>query len=137
MEGGGIFQEKSRNELVIRVQPDESVYLKMLVKKPGLGMQCVVSELDLSYAKRYKDIRIPDAYESLLLDVLRDDRSNFVRNDELIAAWEIFTPILHQLEREKIKPEPYAFGSRGPAGIDSFIEKCGYKRSEDYKWEKL
>ena len=86
IEGGGIFKDRSRNELVIRVQPDESVYLKMLVKKPGLATQCVVSELDLSYAKRYKEIRIPDAYEALILDVLRDDRSNVRSNPHVLLG---------------------------------------------------
>ncbi len=50
---------------------------------------------------------LPDAYERLILDVIRGDHNLFVRNDELEAAWKIFTPILHQLDKEKIKPEIY------------------------------
>jgi glucose-6-phosphate 1-dehydrogenase len=134
---GNIFKEISRNELVIRVQPNESVYAKLMVKKPGHSTDCVVSELDLSYSNRYKDLRIPDAYEALILDVLRDDRSNFVRDDELTHAWKIFTPILHQIEQQKIQPIPYAFGSRGPKPIDEFVAKHGYLHKADYEWTKL
>lgn len=59
-----------------------------------------------------------------------------MRNDELEAAWKIFTPLLHQLEREKIKPEIYAYGDRGPASVDQFIKDCGYKRDEAYNYVK-
>jgi len=52
----------------------------------------------------------------------------------LIAAWHIFTPILHQLEEEKIAPILYKFGSRGPKEADDLIKKYGYLRSEKYTW---
>nr|CAG8640661.1 12361_t:CDS:2 [Entrophospora candida]CAG8644559.1 6124_t:CDS:2 [Entrophospora candida] len=132
---GNVFKDASRNELVIRVQPNEAVYMKMTSKLPGLSMDTVISELDLTYKKRFSDLKIPDAYEALILDVLNGDHSNFVRNDELDAAWRIFTPILHKIENEKIKPLPYAYGSRGPAGSDEFVAKYGYKRStQEYNW---
>ncbi|CAG8453216.1 801_t:CDS:2 [Diversispora eburnea] len=132
---GNVFKNSSRNELVIRVQPNEAVYMKMTNKLPGLSMDTVISELDLTYHRRFSDFVIPDAYESLILDVLKGDHSNFVRDDELDAAWKIFTPILHQIKEEKIKPLPYAFGSRGPSGIDEFVSKYGFKRStQEYNW---
>ncbi|EPZ31985.1 polyadenylate binding protein [Rozella allomycis CSF55] len=132
---GNVFKDVSRNELVLRVQPNEAVYLKLMVKKPGLATDCVISELDLSYSNRFKDIRIPDAYESLLLDVLQNDSSNFVRDDELLEAWRIFTPLLNKIENENIKPVPYEFGSRGPHGINEFISKYGFIYSKDYEWK--
>ena len=57
---GDIFNtgEVQRNELVIRVQPGEAVYMKMMTKKPGMEFGCVESELDLSYGSRYKDVII-------------------------------------------------------------------------------
>ena len=64
--------------------------------------------------------------------VIRD--KVFVRGDELEAAWAIFTPLLHRIEEEKIKPEPYAFGSRGPASADKMMEKY-YERSKNYMWK--
>lgn len=127
----------ARNELVIRVQPNEAVYLKMIVKRPGLGTDPILSDLDLSYATRYHGIRIPEAYESLLLDVLRADHSNFVRADELEAAWKIFTPVLHRIEREHIIPISYPFGSRGPDAADALSERLGYRRHiHPYTWPK-
>ena len=107
----GIFQNIPRNELVIRVQPNESVYIKMNSKLPGLSMQTVQTELDLTYRRRFSDLKIPEAYESLILDALKGDHSNFVRNDELDASWRIFTPLLHYLDGNKaIVPMEYPYG---------------------------
>ncbi|KAF0512390.1 glucose-6-phosphate 1-dehydrogenase [Gigaspora margarita] len=132
---GNVFKNAPRNELVIRVQPNEAVYMKMTNKLPGLSMDTVISELDLTYQRRFSDLKIPDAYEALILDVLKGDHSNFVRDDELDAAWKIFTPILHKIDNEKLKPDPYAYGSRGPAKIDEFVASYGFKRpSETYNW---
>ncbi|KAF2742246.1 glucose-6-phosphate dehydrogenase [Sporormia fimetaria CBS 119925] len=133
----GIFKEIPRNELVIRVQPNESVYLKMNSKLPGLSMQTVVTELDLTYRRRFSDLKIPEAYESLILDALKGDHSNFVRDDELDASWRIFTPLLHYLDDNKeIIPMEYPYGSRGPAILDDFTASFGYKFSDasGYQW---
>lgn len=51
--------------------------------------------------------RLPDAYERLILDVFCGTQMHFVRSDELSEAWRIFTPLLHKIESEKIKPIPY------------------------------
>jgi len=107
----GIFKDIPRNELVIRVQPNESIYTKMNSKLPGLSMQTVVTELDLTYRRRFSDLKIPEAYESLILDALKGDHSNFVRDDELDASWRIFTPLLHYLDDNKeIIPMEYPYG---------------------------
>ncbi|MCJ1330952.1 Glucose-6-phosphate 1-dehydrogenase [Thelotrema lepadinum] len=133
----GIFQNIPRNELVIRIQPNESVYIKMNSKLPGLTMQTVQTELDLTYRRRFSDLKIPEAYESLVLDALKGDHSNFVRNDELDASWRIFTPILQYLDSNKeIQPMEYPYGSRGPAVLDDFTGSFGYKFSDPagYQW---
>ena len=107
----GIFKDIPRNELVIRVQPNESVYIKMNSKLPGLSMQTVMTELDLTYRRRFSDLKIPEAYESLILDAMKGDHSNFVRDDELDASWKIFTPLLHYLdEKKEIIPMEYPYG---------------------------
>ncbi len=113
------------------------MYIKMMNKSPGYDNNPRLSELQLTYSRRYSDIRIPDAYESLLADILRGDHSNFVRVDELEEAWRIFTPILHKIEREKIKPLDYAYGERGPAGLQEFLERYGFQRDEiAYDWSQ-
>jgi glucose-6-phosphate 1-dehydrogenase len=102
------------NELIIRIQPDEGMHLKIINKVPGVKMNFNLQELDLNYKSAYADNIIPEAYESLLLDVINGEKGLFIRDDELEAAWDIFTPVLHQIDNEKIKPFPYPFGSRGP-----------------------
>jgi glucose-6-phosphate 1-dehydrogenase len=131
---GLLYPQISRNEIVIRVQPDEAIYLKMMNKKPGFELESTITELNLDYKMRYPDAYIPEAYEALLVDVLKEDHSNFVRNDELEFAWRIFTPLLHQIESTKVAPVVYPFGSRGPAGIDNYTSKYGFKYAKGYTW---
>eukprot|EP00882_Tetradesmus_deserticola_P002300 GHRQ01002455.1.p1 GENE.GHRQ01002455.1~~GHRQ01002455.1.p1 ORF type:complete len:526 (+),score=252.21 GHRQ01002455.1:167-1744(+) len=128
-------QQQMRNEFVMRLQPGEAIYAKMVVKKPGLEMATDMSELDLSYGERYSDVKIPDAYERLILDCIRGDQQHFVRRDELRAAWSIFTPLLHAIDRGEAQLEPYEYGSRGPAGQDPFLAAAGYKRTAGYNWK--
>ena len=114
------------NELVIRVQPDESIMLTIANKVPGMEMKLQRTQLDLRYQEAFDEL-IPDAYESLLLDVIRGDKSLFIRKDELAAAWNVFTPALHQLEADGVKPESYAFGSHGTAGAAALAKKHGIR----------
>ncbi|NP_001253399.1 glucose-6-phosphate 1-dehydrogenase isoform X4 [Macaca nemestrina] len=132
---GDIFhQQCKRNELVIRVQPNEAVYTKMMTKKPGMFFNPEESELDLTYGNRYKNVKLPDAYERLILDVFCGSQMHFVRSDELREAWRIFTPLLHQIELEKPKPIPYLYGSRGPMEADELMKRVGFQYEGTYKW---
>ncbi len=115
--------DRFANTLVIRVQPDEGIHLSTAMKKPGLGMVVTASQLDLQYHEAFREALIPDAYESLILDVMRGDKSLFIRKDELSTAWNIFTPVLHGLDDEGVEPEPYAFGTRGPAAADALAAR--------------
>ena len=85
----GIFKDICRNELVVRIQPSEAVYLKLNSKTPGLYMRALPIEMDLTYKRRFGDNKIPEAYEALILDALKGDHSNFVRHDELDHAWNV------------------------------------------------
>ncbi|KAF5952790.1 hypothetical protein HYC85_010734 [Camellia sinensis] len=118
----GADLDQATNELVIRVQPDEAIYLKINNKVPGLGMRLDRSNLNLLYAARYSK-EIPDAYERLLLDAIEGERRLFIRSDELDAAWSLFTPVLKELEEKKIIPEYYPYGSRGPVGAHYLAAK--------------
>ena len=69
--------------------------------------------------------RIPDAYERLILDVMRGDKSLFIRNDELVASWSIYDKVLTEVENNRIRPEIYPYQSRGPAGADALTSKFG------------
>eukprot|EP01018_Ginkgo_biloba_P003647 Gb_41272 [translate_table: standard] len=118
----GTDLDRATNELVIRVQPDEAIYLKINNKIPGLGMRLDRSNLNLHYAARYSR-EIPDAYERLLLDAIEGERRLFIRSDELDAAWSLFTPLLKELESKKVAPELYPYASRGPVGAHYLAAK--------------
>jgi len=127
--------EYLRNEIVLRLQPDEAIYAKIVVKSPGLDMGTEVSEMDLDYRRRYPGAVIPDAYSRLILEAVRGDQQHFLRRDELRAAWNIFTPLLHQIDRGDVPIHEYEFGGRGPAKAEEMVEKVGYRRPVDYKWQ--
>ena len=112
------------NELIIRIQPDEAITLKIMNKAPGLGFELVRTDLNLRYQSAFNTV-IPDAYECLLLDVLHGDRNLFIRADELAAAWDIFTPVLKQSESQRLVPDPYPFGSAGPERARSLARRHG------------
>lgn len=141
--------EIPRNELVLRMQPSEAIYMKTNVKSPGFVTKPIQSELEVNYDVRYfmnhhhdastsastQIYTNPDAYTRLILDVLHGNHGSFVRDDELRRAWEIFTPLLHEIESTGVKPIVYPEGSRGPIESDIFIqEKTGYIRNEDYHY---
>jgi len=95
------------------------------------------TELDLTYNRRYSGVKMPDAYERLILDVFLGSQIHFVRSDELAEAWRIFTPILHKIENEKIKPIPYVYGSRSLSEADRLCTTVGkYNYSGTYNWQK-
>ncbi|KEG11462.1 glucose-6-phosphate 1-dehydrogenase [Trypanosoma grayi] len=123
----------TRNELVIRAQPSEAMYVKLTSKTPGLLQDIHQTELDLTYEARY-NVTIPDAYESLIHEALMGNSTNFVRKDELDAAWRIYTPLLKAIDRGEVKTLPYAAGTRGPPEAQSFIFDSGYKMTDNYEW---
>lgn len=122
----GADLDQATNELVIRVQPDESIYMKINNKVPGLGVRLDQSKLDLQYKQRYSR-ELPDAYERLILDVVNGDKRLFIRDDELVAAWELFDPLLEALEKDRVPPELYPHGSRGPIGSHYLAAKYGIR----------
>ncbi|KAF8072377.1 G6PD2 [Scenedesmus sp. PABB004] len=126
---GNLYRDKAGsdpdaacNELVIRIQPKEAIYLKINNKVPGLGLRLDQTRLDLQYREQYEG-ELPDAYERLLLDVVNGDKRLFIRADELEAAWALYTPVLHELEAAGVAPELYPYGSRGPLGAHYLAAK--------------
>jgi len=133
---GDIFHgEAVRNELVLRVQPGEAIYCKVMTKTPGMSFRLEETELDLTYNTRYKSARLPDAYERLILDAFVGSQMHFVRTDELAEAWRIFTPLLHRIEAEKPTPTKYVYGSRGPSEADELLAKNNFVYTGRYKWK--
>ncbi|MEM9292915.1 MAG: glucose-6-phosphate dehydrogenase [Acidobacteriota bacterium] len=102
------------NRLVIRLQPDESIKLALMVKKPGVRLRLKRVHLNLNLADTF-DERTPRAYERLLLDVLRGNATLFMHRDEVEAAWRWIEPILDGWKERGEAPRIYSAGSWGPA----------------------
>lgn len=134
----GIFKEIQRNELVIRIQPNESVYMKINSKIPGISTETSLTELDLTYASRYsKDFWIPEAYEALIRDCYLGNHANFVRDDELDVSWQLFTPLLQHIEsKDAPELELYPYGAKSPSSLKQFLVKNGYVFDHEgtYQW---
>ncbi|MET0209470.1 MAG: glucose-6-phosphate dehydrogenase [Burkholderiaceae bacterium] len=118
------------NSLVIRLQPDEGLSLNLMAKTPGDSMRLKQAELELDFREQFKAPRM-EAYERLLLDVLRGQLTLFMRGDELEAAWEWVEPILDSWESEDSYPLPYASGTWGPAAASALIGRDGLQWREE------
>lgn len=107
----GKFSELPRNELLIQVQPSESISFNVNTKSPGLTAEPARAKLSMAYKDQFPKANVPEAYESLILDALEGDHSNFVRDDELDFSWRLFTPMLHHLDENKdVQPLKYPYG---------------------------
>lgn len=120
-----LFPEAKADELVIRIQPNEGVFYHVNNKHPGISADLVTADLSLIIKDVFKDAAIPEAYESLILDAVRGEHSNFVRDDELFVSWGILTPLLHQIDAGKVPCVTYSYGSKGPAEMKDLYSKLG------------
>ena len=113
------------NQLVIRLQPDEGVKQWLMIKDPGPGgMRLRHVSLDMSFAQAF-DVRNADAYERLLMDVIRSNQTLFMRRDEVEAAWRWVDPILTSWEETGQKTQGYTAGTWGPSQAIALIERDG------------
>ena len=118
-------EHDASNRLVIRLQPDEGVRLFVQIKEPGPGGLRVKSlPLNLSYADSFT-VRYPDAYERLLMDVVRGNLSLFMRRDEVEAAWEWVDGLIEAWGQAGDAPEAYAAGSDGPLSSAMLMDRDG------------
>ncbi|KGJ20682.1 glucose-6-phosphate dehydrogenase [Paracoccus sanguinis] len=122
------------NELVIRLQPNEGMNLKVNIKEPGPGgMRLVQVPLDMSFAEALgaegKDM--PDAYERLITDVIRGNQTLFMRGDEVEAAWAWADPVIAAWEDATVRPEPYDPGTSGPD------EALGLMHRDGRRWREI
>ena len=119
------------NKLVLRLQPDEGVKLWLMIKDPGPGgLRLQHVPLDMSFAEAF-GVHQPEAYERLLMDVVRGNPTLFMRRDEVEAAWKWIDPILAAWETLREAPKPYTAGSWGPSAAVALIERDGRTWHED------
>jgi glucose-6-phosphate 1-dehydrogenase len=123
----------SANRLHIQVQPDEGMRLHMTAKEPGPGgIRLRPVSLDLSYATAFTQ-RSPDAYERLIMDVVRGNPTLFMRRDEVEAAWTWVEPILQRWAESSGKdnrPRRYPAGTSGPTAAATLLERDGRQWQE-------
>ena len=120
------------NVLAIRLQPDEGITLSMTIKDPGPGgMRLTGTKLDMSFADSLSQsgMRMPDAYERLVMDVIRGDQTLFMRGDEVEAAWAWVDPIIDAW-RNRL-PNPYDAGSSGPEDALRLLHR------DDRRWREI
>jgi glucose-6-phosphate 1-dehydrogenase len=113
------------NLLLICIQPDEGIRLRFQAKEPGRVLHLQPVEMKFSYAETFSK-GAPEAYETLLLDVMRGDATLFMRSDQVEAAWSIVMPILEGWEEYPPGRFPnYPAGSWGPQAADALLAQDG------------
>ena len=128
-----IFGEthQASNRLVMRLQPDEAVQLFVNIKEPGPGGLRVKSlPLNLSYAENFT-LRYPDAYERLLMDVVRGNLSLFMRRDEVEAAWGWVDGLINAWADGGPDIETYPAGTDGPHASVTMLDRAGHAWLEE------
>ena len=121
------------NVLVIRLQPNEGINLMVMIKEPGPGgMRLLQVPLDMTFADALGDEGkdVPDAYERLIMDVIRGNQTLFMRGDEVEAAWAWADPIIEGWESRGDKPVPYDPGSTGPEDALMLLHRDGRRWRE-------
>ena len=116
------------NTLSIRLQPNEGITLHVTIKEPGPGgMRLIDVPLDMSFAETLgtDGLDPADAYERLIMDVIRGNQTLFMRGDEVEAAWAWTDPIIAGWEARGDVPKPYAQGSTGPGDADEMMRRDG------------
>jgi len=136
--GHSIFdgdQARHRNILAIRLQPNEGIDLQVTIKEPGPGgMRLVDVPLDMTFADALgpEAEEVPDAYERLIMDVIRGNQTLFMRGDEVEAAWAWTDPIIEDWEARNDVPKVYDAGSTGPEDAMMLMHRDG-RRWRDIK----
>ena len=121
----------SKNQLTICIQPDEGIHFSFQAKVPDSPARMRTVDMDFNYDDAFGPTAIPDAYERLLLDVIKGDPSLFTRGDSIELAWELIDPILHGWELNNAPPLSfYESGSWGPIEADRLLAEDGDKWSD-------
>ncbi|MFV0243794.1 MAG: glucose-6-phosphate dehydrogenase [Qingshengfaniella sp.] len=121
------------NELAIRLQPNEGMDLRVTIKEPGPGgMRLIDVPLDMTFAEALGPEvgDVPDAYERLIMDVIRGNQTLFMRGDEVEAAWAWSDPIIASWEETGDKPIAYDAGTSGPEEALALLHRDGRRWRE-------
>jgi glucose-6-phosphate 1-dehydrogenase len=118
-------EEWQPNRLVINIQPEESLLLHFQAKRPGPIMRLSPASMQFRYQETFK-VASPEAYETLLLDVIVGDATLFMRADQIEAAWSVITPVLEAWKAAPSTNFPnYAAGTWGPEAAEVLVARDG------------
>ncbi|HEY7915214.1 MAG TPA: glucose-6-phosphate dehydrogenase [Blastocatellia bacterium] len=117
-------QQLEPNVLIIRIQPDEGITLRIAAKVPGQAMRIRWVNMDFRYGASF-GVSPPEAYERLLLDCILGDSTLYARRDMTERGWEVVMPVLEAWQRSKGDVAKYEAGTWGPEEADRLIEKDG------------
>jgi glucose-6-phosphate 1-dehydrogenase len=109
--------------IVIRIQPDEGISLRIGAKRPGTRFELLPAGMRLDYAG-LTDSPLPDAYENVLSEILAGGNLAFPSAEEIDLSWEIVDPLVRAWEDEG-RPESYPAGSWGPRAADDLVARGG------------
>ena len=126
-------EDGRENVLVIRLQPNEGINLKVMIKEPGPGgMRLTQVPLDMSFAQALgpDGADIPDAYERLIMDVIRGNQTLFMSGAEVEAAWAWADPIIEGWEKRGDRPHPYEPKTSGPEDALMLLHRDGRRWRE-------
>ncbi|MEZ0485136.1 glucose-6-phosphate dehydrogenase [Fibrella aquatica] len=120
-------KEWQHNCLIISIQPDMNIRLRFQAKRPGQQLSIDPVEMEFNYNTSFTEQQ-PEAYETLLLDVMAGDTTLFMRADQVDEAWQIVMPILDKwaADSNQATMPTYAPGSWGPDEATAMIEKAGF-----------
>jgi len=114
------------NQLIIRIQPDEGVLMKIGMKTPGAGYEVQPVNLDFHYSD-INTTELPTAYERLLLDCMKGDSTLYSSGEAVEETWKFISPILEAWKNDpKIKLHGYAAGTWGPEQASDMIKETGF-----------
>jgi len=115
------------NRLSICIQPDEGIHFSFQAKVPDTAAEMREVKMNFDYTDTFDELAIPDAYERLLVDVLKGDASLFTRGDAIELAWKLVDKILETWESDNPPPlHIYEMGSWGPEAAEKLIDHDGY-----------
>ncbi len=119
------YQDWLPNRLEIDIQPDEGIALHFQAKQPGVDLRLSSQEMLFRYSEAFKTTP-PEAYETLLLDIIRGDATLFMRADQVERAWEVIEPVLDTWSGVAPSDFPnYPSGTWGPPGAEALIAQDG------------
>jgi len=119
-----------KNYLTIRIQPNEGIVIDLHIKKPGFANEIEQVQLDFCYTDKLSASH-PDAYERVLVDAMRGDRTLFATSEEVLSCWRVSEPVLSAWSKKGFPLSFYENNSWGPEAADRMIRATGVEWLSD------